>query len=186
MIKFWSSNEKLTDQGLKLAWFGVFVSFLGLIIPDMRWLSWFGLGGTIAGLILRHRAERLKKLQSAPRRLSPKQAGQILESLKHVPKLPLTVGFYGQDREAEQYAIQIKRLLESAGFHVVRQEGFIVFKLQHGLELTTFNSDSNNPAAFGIRNAFLKAGLTVRMGTNPNKMDPAISLNVHGKAPASQ
>jgi len=183
MIRFWFSNEKLIDQGLKLAWFGVLVSFIGLIVPDMKWLSWFGLGGTVAGLILRHRAEHLKKRLAAPRTLSPEQAGKILMSLEQVPKEPMTVGFFGQDPEAEQYAIQIKTLLVSAGFTIVRLEGFMVFRLSHGLELTAYNSGSNISTATGLRDAFQNAGVPIRMETNPNKMDPAISFNVHGKPP---
>src|SRR5688572_9107498 len=123
MINFWSSTDKLTDQGLKLAWFGVFVTCLGLIVSNAKWLSWFGLAGTAVGLVLRHRAEHLKKTQSAPRKLKAGEIAKILEALAHVPKQPLSVGFFGQDLEAEQYAIQIKVALESAGFHVVRLEG---------------------------------------------------------------
>ena len=185
MIHFWSSNDKLTDQGLKLAWFGVFVTCLGLVVPDTKWLSWFGLAGTAVGLVLRHRAEQLKKIQSAPRKLNKDEIAKISEALVDIPKQPLTVGFFGQDLEAEQYAIQIKGLLESVGFHVARLDGFMVFKIQHGLSITAFNADSNNATVVGIRDAFMSAGLQIRMEVNPNKLDPAISLNVHSKAPPS-
>ena len=104
-------------------------------------------------------------------------------SLSRVPKQSLTVGFFGQDLEAEQYAVQIKSLLESVGFHVVRLEGFMVFKMQHGLTITAFNSDKDNATAMGIRDAFTSAGLQIKMDVNPNKLDPAIALNVHSKLP---
>jgi len=135
----------------------------------------------MVGLILRHRAEYLKKLQATPRELSPEQADKILRSLEQVPKERMTVGFFGQDPEAEQYALQIKTLLVSAGFTIVRLEGFMVFRLSHGLEVIAYKSDSNIPTATGICDAFQNAGVPIRMETNPNKMDPAISLNVHGK-----
>ena len=183
MIHFWSSNDKLTDQGLKLAWFGVFVTCLGLVVPDAKWLSWFGLAGTAVGLVLRHRAEHLKKIQSAPRKLSPDEIAKISEALKGIPRQPLTVGFFGQDLEAEQYAMQIKYFLESVGFHVVRLDGFMVFKIQYGLTITAFNADGTNATAVGIRDAFISAGLQIKMEMNPNKLDPAIALNIHSKAP---
>jgi hypothetical protein len=59
----------------------------------------------------------------------------------------------------------------------------MVFRLSHGLELIAYSSGSNIPAATGLRDAFQNAGIPIRMETNPNKMDPAISLNVHGKPP---
>jgi hypothetical protein len=186
MFRFWFSNEKLTDQGLKLAWFGVLVTCIGLIVTDLKWLSWFGLGGTIVGLIVRHRAEHLKKLHSAPRIITSTQSDKILQSLQAVAKQPMTVGFFGQDLEARQYAVQIKNLLESAGFTIVRLEGFLVFSVSHGLELVSFNSVSDNPTAVGVRDAFQSAGILIRMETNSNKMNPAISLNVHGKPPPTE
>jgi len=186
MFRFWFSNEKLTDQGLKLAWFGVLVTCSGLIVTDLKWLSWLGLGGTVAGLILRHRAEHLKKLYSSPRILVTEQTDKILQSLQQVAKQPMTVGYFGQDLEAKQYATQIKNLLESAGFAIIRLEGFMVFSLSHGLELTVFSSCSDNSTAIGIRDAFQAAGVSIRMETNPNKMNPAISLNVHGKPPPNE
>lgn len=185
MIKFWFSNEKLTDQGLKLAWFGVFITCLGLVVPAAKWLSWFGLVGTVTGLIVRHRAERLRKLQAAPRKLSSEEIAKISEALKTVIKQPLTVGFFGQDLDAEQYAAQIKGVLELNGFQVVRLEGFMVFKMQHGLTITSFNSQADNATAVGIWNAFINAGIAMKIDVNPNKHDPAISLNVHSKPPPS-
>ncbi len=96
----------------------------------------------------------------------------------------MTVGFFGQDTEAEQFAVQIKALLERAGFQVVRFEGFIVFKLEHGLGIITYNDDANSPTATGIRNAFQKAGIEIKLTSIPSHMDPAISLNVHKKSPS--
>lgn len=183
MTRFWSSIQKLTDHGLKVAWFGVLIVSIGLIVPDAKWLSWCGLVGTVAGLILRHRIEHLKKLETAPRKLSSEQAGNILDALKQVPKQPLTVGFHGDDPEAKNFAIQIKGLLETAGFHVVRLEGFIVFELHHGLELVAYDLDVSNPTVLGIRDAFLDAGLAITINAVPSRMEPSISFYVHGKAP---
>jgi hypothetical protein len=183
MVRFWSSIDKLTGEGLKVAWFGAGVVFFGLLVPDAKWLSWFGLAATVIGLILRHRAEHLKRLQATPRTLTELQIIQILKGLEVIPKQALTVGFFGQDIEAEQFAGQIKKVLEAAGFRVVRLEGFMVFKLHHGLTITVFNSDSSIPTALGIQKAFLAAGLKINYDTNPNRMDPPIALNVHGKLP---
>ena len=156
---------------------------LGLLVPDAKWMSWFGLVATVIGLILRHRAEHLKLLQGIPRTLTELQIAQILNGLKDVPKQALTVGFFGQDVEAEQFAGQIKQVLEKAGFPVVRLEGFMVFKLHYGLTITAFNSDSQNPAAIGIQEVFRSVGLEIEFESNLNRMDPPISLNVHGKPP---
>lgn len=186
MIRFWFSNEKLTEQGLKLAWFGVLVTCIGLVFTDLKWLSWFGLGGTIVGLILRHRVEHLKKIHSAPRKLTTEQTEAILQSLRNVSKQPMTVGYYGQDLEAKQYAEQIKTLLESAGFTIVRLEGFIVFSLSFGLEITVYKSCANEATGIGMRDAFQGAGIPVRLEKNSNNMTPAISLNVHGKPPLTE
>jgi hypothetical protein len=186
MIPFWSSHNKLTDQGLKIAWFGVFVSCLGLAITDVKWFSWFGPAATAVVLFLRQRAEHLKKVDAEPRKLKPNEIAKISEALTHLPKEPLSVGFFGQDLEAEQFAIQIKATLESVGFKVVRLEGFMVFKPQFGLTITTFNSESNSATAIAIADAFTNAGHQVEMEVNPNKCDPAIALNVHGKPPMSK
>jgi hypothetical protein len=183
MIRFWSSIDKLTGEGLKVAWFGAVVMLLGLLVPDAKWLSWFGLVATVSGLILRHRAEHLKLVQGIPRTLTELQTSQILNGLKDVPKQALTIGFFGQDVEAEQFAGQIKQVLEKAGFQVVRLEGFMVFKLHYGLTITAFNSDSQNLAAIGIQKVFRSVGLEIEYESNLNRMDPTISLNVHGKPP---
>jgi hypothetical protein len=183
MTKFWSSLEKLTDEGLKLAWFGIAISCLGQVLANAKWLSWFGIGATVIALVLRHRTEHLKHLQAMPRTLTELQTTQILNGLKDVPKQALTVGFFGQDVEAEQFAGQIKQVLEKSGFPVVRLEGFMVFKLHYGLTITAFNSDSQNPAAIGIQKVFRSVGLEIEFESNLNRMDPPISLNVHGKPP---
>ncbi len=175
--------QRLSNEGMKLAWFGVLITTLGLLLPDQRWVSFFGIGGTVVGLILRHRSEHLKALDEAPRTLSAGQERLILATLSDVPKKPMTVGFFGQDTEAEQFAVQIKALLERAGFQVVRLEGFLVLKPEHGLGIITYNDDANNPTASGISDAFEKAGMEVTLTSIPSRMDPAISLNVHKKPP---
>ena len=180
----WSSIQTLIAQGLKVAWFGVLVTCFGLLFPHMRWLSFLGLAATAVGLVLRHRAEHLKLLQSAPRTLRPEAVGLMIEALRRVPKQPLSVGFLGQDPEAEQYAIQIKETFQAAGFRLVGLEGFVVFKSQFGLTLTVFNSDSSNPTASGIREALTGAGLQLEVDVNPNKHDPGICLNVYAKPPS--
>lgn len=185
MVRFWSSIDKLTGEGFKVAWFGAGVVLISLLVPDSKWLSWFGLAATVAGLILRHRAEHLKRLQAIPRTLTELQTTQVLKGLEDIPKQALTVGFFGQDVEAEQFACQIKKVLETAGFTVVRLEGFMVFKINYGLTITVFNSDSSIPTAVGIQKAFQGAGLEIKYDTNPNRMDPPIALNVHGKPPHS-
>jgi hypothetical protein len=186
MIGFWCSIDRLTGEGLKVAWFGAVVVLIGLLVPDVKWLSWFGLAATVIGLILRHRAEHLKRLQATPRTLTELQTTQILGVLNNVPKQAMTVGFFGQDVEAEQFAGQIKKVLEQAGFKVVRLEGFMVFRLQYGLTITVFNSDSSIPTALGIQKAFQAGGFKIEYETNPNRMEPPIALNVHGKPPHSE
>jgi len=183
MIRFWCSIDKLTREGLKVAWFGAVVVLIGLLVPDAKWLSWIGLAATALGLILRHRAEHLKRLQATLRRLTELQTTQILHALNDVPKQAMTVGFFGQDVEAEQFAAQIKKVLDKAGFKVVRLEGFMVFRMQYGLTITAFNSDSSIPTALGIQKAFKAAGLEIKCETNPNRIDPPIALNVHSKQP---
>jgi hypothetical protein len=185
LTKFWSSLEKLTDEGLKLAWFGIAISCLGHVLANAQWLSWFGIGATVIALVLRHRTEHLKHLQAMPRTLTGLQTTQILNGLKDVPKQVLTVGFFGQDAEAEQFAGQIKKVLETAGFTVVRLEGFMVFKLDYGLTITVFNSDSNIPTALGIQKVFQSVGLEIKYDINSNRMNPSIALNVYGKPPNS-
>jgi len=179
----WNSIERLTSSRLVVLWVEVGATIIGGIAPNASWLFWVGVAVTSVGVLLEHRAEHLKRLLSAPRRLSSEQAGRILESLEQVPKRPLTVGFLGHNPEAKQYAIQIKGLLESAGFQVARLDGFLAFELRHDLELTVYNSESNNPAVLGIRDAFLNAGLPIRIQTSPNRMEPAIMLSVHAKGP---
>lgn len=153
-------------------------------MPVTKWFAGLGLCGTVVCLAVRHRSEHLKLLQGIPRTLTELQITQILNGLRDVPKQALTVGFFGQDVEAEQFAGQIKQVLESAGFTVVRLEGFMVFKLQYGLTITVFNSDSHKPTALGIQKVFQSVGLEMEYETNPNRMDPPISLNVHGKQPS--
>lgn len=126
--------------------------------------------------MLRQRADYLKRLQAEPRRLTTEQAVVIVRHLVGVPKCPVAVGLLGDDMEAKEYACQIKSTLESAGFQTVRFEGFVAFELQRGLTVTAYNSNSNNPSALGIRNAFLAAGIEVTMSTNPNRLDPTIEL----------
>ena len=183
MIKFWHSLQLLADEGLKLLWFGIGITTLGLCLPDLKWLSWFGLGATVVGAVLRHRTEKLKKIHVAPRKLKEEDIKIIRSELEKIPKQPIAVGFFGQDHEAQQYATQIKQLLEASGLLVVRLEGFLALRPSYGLSITVFNSDANNPCALGIKNAFDAAGIKLEFHSNPNKMDPSISLSVYGKPP---
>lgn len=178
---FWTSTDNLTIEGFKVIWFGIAVSIFGLIFTDLKWVSWFGIGATILGQVLRHRAQYLNKIKAAPRMLSAEQKSELLNGLKSVPKLPITVGFCGQDPETKAYATELKIVFESAGFSVVRLEGFLSFDVSSGLEIVAFNSDSASQTAVGIQKAMGDAGLEVRLVANPNKMQPTVSFNVHIK-----
>jgi hypothetical protein len=46
MMAFWTSVDRATKEGLKVAWFGVGVAILGRFLPESGWLSWFGIGMT--------------------------------------------------------------------------------------------------------------------------------------------
>ena len=115
---------------------------------------------------------------------SAEQKNALLDGLKRLPKQSMTVGFFGQDPEAKAYAAEFKNVFESAGFSVVRLEGFLVFDTAFGLEVIVYDSSAtNNEIGIGIQKAFLSAGFEVRFLTNSNKMQPAISFNVHAKPP---
>lgn len=181
MTSFWSSIDKLSYEGFKVAWFGIFISLLGFFFPDYKWLSLFGLGGTIIGLILRHRAEFLKKIEAAPRLVTAEQKAVILSNLKNVPKQPIAIQFFGQDLEAKGFAAQIKQLLEAADFPVGNLQGFMTFEISFGLSVVIYNSDSNNLTALGIQKALASGGLDLKMEVNSNKMTPTVQISVHSK-----
>jgi len=97
----------------------------------------------------------------------------------------MTIGFYGQDAEAEHFANQFKQVFESVSFNVVRLEGFVPFKLSYGLIISVPSSESQNLTALGIHKALQSAGLEIKYMTIESKIDPPISLNIHGKPPSS-
>lgn len=181
MTHFWGSIDKLSKEALKVAWFGVIVGFVGLKFPELKWISWFGLATTIAGLVLKHRSEYLKKLEAAPRLFSSEQTTKILNYLENVPKQPVGILFFGQDLEAKAFAAEIKKLLETAKFPVGKLSGFMVFEINYGLSITVYNSDVTNQTALGIQKAFECAGYDMRFDLNPNKRDPMVQIAVHPK-----
>jgi hypothetical protein len=181
MISFWNSIDKLAREGLKIAWFGGAIALLGKILSDYQWIFWFGAGSTLTGLILQQRGAHLKKIDATPRMLTDEMKKSLLHGLRHIPKQPLGVYYFGQDTEAKQYAVQIKELFEAAGFRVECFSGFLVFEARFGLTVTVYNGGQGDATATRIQDAFSVAGLDVLLETNPNRMKPAIQFAVHQK-----
>jgi ABC-type uncharacterized transport system permease subunit len=181
MISFWTSVDKATKEGFKLAWFGVAVAVLGRFLPDSGWLFWFGIGTTAIGLVLRQRGEHLKKLDAAPRKIMLAEKENLLRGLSCVPKSPVKVQFMGHDAETKQYAAQLKQLLEEAGFHVEAFCGAIAFEPLTGLFITVCEWDAHNPTALGIQNVFVSAGMAMEFKALFKQKEPSIEISVHGK-----
>ena len=183
MMAFWSSVDKATKEGFKVAWFGVAVAILGRFLPECGWLSWFGIGTTAIGLALRQRGEHLKKLDAAPRKITAAEKENLLRSLNGVPKSPVKVHFMGHDAETKQYASQLKQLLEEAGLHVEAFSGALALEPLTGLFITVCEWDSQNPTALGIQKAFISAGITMEFKALFKQKEPSIEICVHGKQP---
>lgn len=181
MLPSWNSKERLTAGAFRAQWLGVSIASVGLLLPGSGWMSWVGLAVVALGLAMRHRADFLRRTQEAPRILSQQQAAMIRRHLMSVSKCEIGVGFLGMDDEAKEYAVQLRSLLESSGFHAPKVEGFMVFQRQRGLVLTVYNSDMSNPVGVAIRDAFHAAGIEIRLETNPNQREPAVALAVHSK-----
>lgn len=186
MISFWTSVDKATKEGFKVAWFGVAVAILGRFLPESGWLSWFGIGTTAIGLVLRQRGEHLKKLEAAPRKLTQAEKENLLHGLSGVPKSPVKVHFMGHDAETKQYAAQLKQLLEEAGFRVEAFCGAIAFEPLTGLHVTVCEWDAQNPTALGIQKTFVAAGLPMEFKALFKQKEPSIEIGVHGKPPRNQ
>jgi len=163
MISFWTSVDKLTNEGFKLAWFGVCISLVAWFAPDARWLSLCGLGTTAIGIVLGHRRERLKKLDAEPRWLTPEQRKTLLVNLQRVPKAPAKVQYSGHDAEAKAFAAQIKEVFVEAGLLVEQFCGAIVFDPCDGMSIILCEWDTNNQTAFGIQNAWKLAGVNIEI-----------------------
>jgi hypothetical protein len=181
MMSFWTSVDKATKAGFKIAWFGVAVAIFGRFLPESGWLSWFGIGTTAIGLVLRQRGEHLKKFDAAPRKLTSVEKEHLLCSLGSVPKSPVKVQFLGHDAETKQYAAQLKELFEAAGFHVEAFCGAIAFEPLTGLLVTVCEWDGQNPTALGIQNAFIAAGIPMDLEAVMRQKDPTIEICVHRK-----
>lgn len=186
MMSFWTSVDKATKEGFKVAWFGVAVAILGRFLPESGWLSWFGIGTTAIGLVLRQRGEHLKKLDAAPRKLAPVEKENLLRGLSSVPKSPVKVQFMGHDAETKQYAAQLKQSFEEAGFHVEAFCGAIAFEPLTGLFITVCEWDAHNPTALGIQNAFVSAGMAMDFKAVLKQKDRSIEISVHGKPSRKQ
>ncbi len=186
MMAFWTSVDKATKEGFKVAWFGVAVAILGRFLPESGWLSWFGIGTTAIGLVLRQRGEHLKKLDAAPRKLTPVEKENLLRALSSVPKSPVKVQFMGHDAETKQYAVQLKQLFEEAGFHVEAFCGAIAFEPLTGLFIIVCEWDAHNPIALGIQNAFVSAGMAMEFKALMKQEEPSIEICVHEKPSRSQ
>jgi hypothetical protein len=186
MMAFWTSVDRATKEGLKVAWFGVGVAILGRFLPESGWLSWFGIGTTAIGLVLRQRGEHLKKLDAAPRRITSAEKANLLRGLSGVPKSPVKVQFMGHDAETKQYAAQLKQLFEEAGFHVEASCGAIAFEPLTGLFITVCEWDAHNPTALGIQNAFVSAGMALEFKALFKQKEPSIEISVHGKPSRNQ
>ncbi len=183
MMAFWNSVDKATKEGFKLAWFGVVAAVLGRFLPEYGWLSWFGIGTTAIGLVLRQRGEHLKKLDGAPRKISIAEKQNLLRGLHDVPKSPVKVHFMGHDPETKQFAVQIKQLLEEAGFHVEAFSGALAFEPLTGLFITVCELDSQNPTALGIQKAFISADIPTEFKALFKQKETSIEICVHGKQP---
>jgi len=101
MMSFWTSVGTATKEGFKVAWFGVAVAILCRFVPKSGWLSWFGIGTTAVGLVLRQRGENLKKLDAVPRRITPVEKENLLRGLSSVLKSAVKVQFMGHDAETK-------------------------------------------------------------------------------------
>ena len=176
MMAFWTSIDKTTKEGFKVAWFGVAVAILGRFLPESGWLSWFGIGTTAIGLVLRQRGEHLKKLEAAPRKLTQIEKENLVRGLSSVPKSPVKVHFMGHDAETKQYAAQLKQLLGEAGFEVEAFCGAVAFEPLTGLHVTVCEWDAQNPTALGIQKAFIAAACQWNLRPYSNRKSQASKL----------
>jgi hypothetical protein len=108
MISFWRSVDRLATEGLKVAWLGVGISVTTQLVDSPRWIFWIGSATTIVGLVLRQRAEHLRRVLAAPRRLLHEEKSALPTLLGQVPKAPIEVQFMGHDSETEQFANQLR------------------------------------------------------------------------------
>ena len=178
---FWTSIDKLANEGFKIAWFGVAVSIIGKLWPDNGWIFWLGIAATAVGIILRQRGEYLKKLETKPRKPTSTEKENLLCRLSGVPKSAIKVHFLGHDAESKQYAIQLKDLLELAGFNVEGFCGAIAFEPLVGLFITVCDWDAQNPTAIGIKNAFDMAGIPMSINAVMHQRTSYIQICVHKK-----
>ncbi len=182
-MSFWTSIDKATKAGFAVAWAGVAIGVCGQLFPNSNWFSLAGIVTTSIGLALRQRLEHLRKLDSAPRKLSAEQKSVTLNALRMVPKAALKIHFLGDDAESMQFAEQLKEVFEEAGFDVQELAGAISFKPRTGLSITVCEWDAANPTALGIQSAFVVAGLKTHFDAIMKQRESSIEICVHRKPP---
>ena len=90
MMSFWTSVDKATKEGFKVAWFGVAVAILGRFFPEGGWLSWFGIGTTAIGLALRQREEHHEHVDPSAAHRDPLRDRRCLQqfgNLSHIGRV---------------------------------------------------------------------------------------------------
>ena len=181
MTPHWKSNESLTKIGFGIAWLGVVVTISSQIFVSIKWLSWVGICITVAGIILRQRAEQLRKIKVAPRKLSSIEKKTLLGKFSGVPKSPMRIHYIGHAEESKLYAIQFKELFTSAGFIIEQFSGAIAFEPCTGLGLTVCEWDSKNPMANGLKDAFISAGFEIQFKAIMKQKDSVVEFCIYPK-----
>jgi hypothetical protein len=181
LFSFWTSIDRLAKEGFKVAWLGVAFAVIGRLVSDFAWLWWGGICTTAVGLMLRHRSEYLRKLDSAPRKLTPGEQENLLRGLRNVSKAHLNVQFLAHDAEAKHYASQLRDLLEEAGFRMKQFCGAIAFEPCTGLSLMVCEWDSHDITALGIQRVFLEAGFDIKFDAILRQKEPCIEFCVNRK-----
>ena len=183
MLSFWHSEDGLSREGFSLAWLGVAVAVVGLFFPDKRILvSSVSILATSAGLVLKHRSEKLKDIQKAPRTLTQAQQDALHEELQKSVKGEVSIHFLGPDAEAKQYAEQILEVVKRAGFCVKDFSGMIQVQPWTGIQLEVVIGNPPPVIHSALENAFKVAGLEIESHAIPdNRRTSCVSINVSSK-----
>ena len=116
-------------------------------------------------------SERIARLKIeerlAPRRLSPEQSTRLLHLLNQGPKGPVIVTAPIGNEEAHNFALELDRILKSAGWPSDTERALFKEGDRVGLHITVRSKTDVPPFAETLRRAIEGSGFSTTGGTNP-------------------